>query len=111
MKHYIRQLIKELENLKNKQNVTAEDISNLDRHIAYCCHERLIHLLVTLGFAIMTMIALAVMMIACTGAVLVLFVLFAVMTGAYIKHYWFLENSIQKLYLIADELRKKDKIL
>lgn len=108
MKHYIRQLIKELENLKNNQNVTAEDIANLDRRIAYCCHERLIHLLVTLAFAIMTMISLALTMIACTGAVFILLILFAVMTGAYIKHYWFLENSVQKLYILADELRKKD---
>lgn len=108
MKHYIRQLINELEALVNKQNITDADIVNLDRHIEYCCHERLVHLLVTLAFAIMTMIAVVLMIIEPTAATLVLFVVFAVMTGAYIAHYWFLENSVQKLYTIADEIRKKD---
>lgn len=69
-------------------------------------HERLIHLIVTLFFAFL---ATAVLFIAAwmtttyslsagMWPLYVMAILIVVLTGFYIKHYYFLENHIQGLY-------------
>lgn len=82
---------------------TDEDIEQMCREllqrIIFYQHERLIHLIVTMSFGVFFMLSL-IMYISQSGAgLLVLTVLFLVMLSAYIKHYYFLENSVQKMYL------------
>ena len=80
-------------------------------------HERLIHLIVTFFFVSVTLILLAVFMcsFANLGIVVELipfYVLTGLMTGlsaAYVKHYFFLENHVQKLYKYSQILRFTDK--
>ena len=62
-------------------------------------HERLIHLLVTLAFAIMFLLSMFMLLLLKQGALFLLSVLFLGLLIPYIKHYFFLENSVQKLYL------------
>lgn len=76
------------------------------QRIEFYQHERLIHLLVTLAFAIFFLISLLMFMITEQIAVLVLAVLFLALLIPYIKHYYFLENSVQELYLIYYKLEK-----
>lgn len=74
--------------------------------IGFFQHERLIHLIVTVLFALMTII---VFMSAVTNFMLwtgVLLLLLLVLLIPYIKHYWLLENGTQKLYQYYDELEK-----
>lgn len=75
--------------------------------IGFYQHERLIHLLVTLAFAIFTAVALAM---AFTMPVFFWAAgLFLVLLLPYIWHYFFLENAVQKLYrqyyIISDKGR------
>lgn len=109
MKKYVLALISQAEDLLKKADVTRGDIDELERHIDYCRHERLVHLLVTLAFAIMTMITLVMCVFSCGIAVMLLLLLFAVMTAAYVWHYYFLENSVQKLYIISDKMHARLK--
>ena len=75
--------------------------------ILFFQHERLVHLLVTLAFALMelaaslvTVLAPNVFSAAIMGLVLVLLV-------PYIVHYYHLENGTQSLYAQYDELRRR----
>ncbi len=70
-------------------------------------HERLIHLLVTFFFAILALISIALSVLAVTSwtndpfiftPLYALTIILTVLTAAYIKHYYFLETHIQKLY-------------
>lgn len=77
------------------------------KRISLYQHERLIHLLVTLAFAVLFMISLSLFLVKGGIGIAVLTVLFLVLLVPYIKHYYFLENSVQKLYLYYYELERK----
>lgn len=84
----------------------AQELSRLHVRIGFFSHERLVHLLVMLGFAIFFLLALF-MALAIGGAGLyILAVLFLALLVPYIKHYYFLENSVQKMYLIYNKLEQ-----
>ncbi len=61
-------------------------------------HERLIHLMVTLAFALLFLISLGIFLTAGGVGVLILTALLLILLIPYIQHYYFLENSVQKLY-------------
>lgn len=74
-------------------------------------HERLIHLLVTLFFALLLIGSIvAVLALPVSRAfwplALLTSILF-VLELAYIRHYYMLENSVQSLYDITEQLGKK----
>ena len=70
--------------------------------IQFYQHERLINLIVTALFAVMEVICLAVLLGTSNLWSLALMVLILVLLVPYIGHYYFLENSVQELYLIYD---------
>lgn len=72
---------------------------DLLQRIAFYQHERLIHLIVTMSFGVFFMLSLIMCLTIGGAALLVLTALFLVMLAAYIRHYYFLENSVQKMYL------------
>ncbi|MBR4305871.1 MAG: hypothetical protein IKT78_03405 [Ruminiclostridium sp.] len=78
--------------------------------IGFYQHERLIHLIVTMSFGVFFMLSLA--LIAVNMSFAVLSALFLLLLVPYIAHYYFLENSVQKLYtyyyLLAEEKEPKD---
>lgn len=78
------------------------------QRIALYSHERLIHLLVTLAFAILFMLALFMYLTVHGTGLLILCILFLVLLVPYIKHYYFLENSVQKLYIFYYRLERTD---
>ena len=90
---------------KLKKKVEKNDLEELAVKISFFQHERLIHLFVTLFFAIFALVFLALGMISYTFliifAILIVFLLF------YVVHYFFLENHVQYLYKLYDEMRKK----
>ena len=75
--------------------------------ISFFQHERLVHLLVTILFAIMDIIMLAVSFSTFNLQCFLLLFFFTVLLVPYIFHYYFLENSVQKMYMQYDELRKR----
>jgi hypothetical protein len=93
-------------------DIEAEQISadTLDEHffehfrrmIARMQHERLIHFMVTMLFALLTVMALGFVIIKPSPAVFILFMLFLIPLAPYVEHYYFLENGCQKLYKLYD---------
>lgn len=70
--------------------------------VSFFQHERLIHLIVTVTFAILTTIALAIYCIAEYMPILALIALLLVLLVPYIGHYYTLENEVQKMYAQYD---------
>ena len=78
--------------------------------IMFYQHERLIHLIVTALFAVMEVICVATLLTSPNLWSLLLIVLIMVLLVPYTGHYYFLENSVQELYLIYDViLSRADK--
>jgi hypothetical protein len=72
--------------------------------IAFYQHERLIHLLVLILFALLTFGSLTVFLISMNYALGFATILFFALLIPYIVHYYHLENGVQKLYTLYDEL-------
>ena len=80
--------------------------------IAFFQHERLIHLLVTLAFALMELLsAIATILVPQQLVTLALLLLFLVLLVPYIVHYYHLENGTQELYAQYDQLAEKTRTL
>jgi len=82
----------------------------LDYHrnkIAFFAHERLVHLLVMILFAICTVMTILAIVIWECLTLIPLAVLLLVLLVPYIKHYYFLENSVQTLYKYYDKMYEK----
>ena len=77
--------------------------------IGFFQHERLVHLLVTLSFAIMTVISVSVVVISGYFPFLAVTFVLLILLIPYISHYYLLENEVQKMYAQYDEILKKIK--
>ena len=71
--------------------------------IGFFQHERLIHLIVTVTFALLTIIAIMGTLIVPQPALFALVLLLLVLLIPYIRHYYILENGVQKLYQYYDK--------
>lgn len=99
--------------MKYVEEILSKDISGQEKEtfisefliqLQFYQHERLIHLLVTITFAIIAVIALVANYIF-ESLLLGLFdVGMLVMLLFYIRHYFFLERSVQKMYTYYDRL-------
>ena len=98
---YIEYVSKELE----KDDINVEDFKKeLLLQIQFFQHERLVHLIVTITFALLLMMTFGIFMVTEMISVMVLAVLLLVLLVPYIKHYYLLENGVQKLYTLYDKL-------
>ncbi|MCL2871607.1 MAG: hypothetical protein FWF41_01270 [Betaproteobacteria bacterium] len=70
-------------------------------------HERLIHLLVTFFFAFLLICSIVGTLLLPQRTFFLLDILLAITLLFYIKHYFFLENNVQKLYPIHEALQRK----
>ena len=69
-------------------------------------HERLVHLLVTLAFALMELLSALAALVTGQPLAAVLALLLLVLLAPYIVHYYFLENETQKLYAQYDQMMR-----
>lgn len=104
MKKYINNYIKNIEIKIDKGNYKQINIDELKYKISLFQHERLIHLIVTMFFSLFFLISLFLIMLSYYFAVV--FVIFLSFEIFYIKHYFFLENSVQYLYTLYDKVMK-----
>ena len=72
-------------------------------HIRFFQHERLIHLIVTGLVAILAMLVLLCGLVIPNLWIWVLFLILVVLLGFYVRHYYHLENGVQKLYELYDQ--------
>jgi len=80
--------------------------------ISFFSHERLIHLIVTALFAVLAIGSFFAFYFSTIGGefsagLLLLFLLCFVLLIPYIRHYYILENGVQKMYRQYDELVKR----
>ena len=105
LKAYILSLRKLIDSGEKIENIEALK-KELLTEIAFWQHERLIHLLVTILFALLTMSVIIVIMFYHSIAVLLLFLTLLILLVPYIRHYYILENGVQTLYVIYEQLTK-----
>lgn len=72
--------------------------------IGFFQHERLIHLIVTVAFAVLTLMSFVASLVVGMPALLALTLLFVVLLISYIMHYYTLENEVQKMYVQYDRI-------
>ena len=106
MKEYINKIdviIKDNKKLENKDEIIEEHLIKIN----FFMHERLVHFLVTMLFAIMFLITFLYSLNNYSLGLLLLNILFLCLLVPYIFHYYYLENSVQYMYKQYDELKKK----
>lgn len=78
-----------------------------EKQIEFFQHERLIHLIVTSLFAILSFCSVIMVIFKPSLGITILALLLLIMNIAYIKHYYFLENQVQELYKDFNKLYEK----
>ena len=94
----------------NAEQITQKLIQDkLEEHlvqVGFFQHERLIHLIVTVTFALLEMLAIVLSVISDSLFTLLLPVVILILLIPYIRHYYILENEVQKMYVLYDRMRR-----
>ncbi len=101
MKKRILAYRKRIDKLLKDQPDTTDWNAVMTEHlqqIAFFQHERLIHLIVTMTFALLTLMSIGIVLIACNLTMLLLTAALLALLIPYIFHYYTLENEVQKMY-------------
>ncbi len=109
MKERILEYRKRIDKLLADENKKTDWKEVLDEHliqVGFFQHERLIHLLVTMLFAILEFLCVAAYIISGEIYVLALIGILLVLLVPYIGHYYLLENETQKMYDQYDKILK-----
>lgn len=72
--------------------------------VGFFQHERLIHLIVTVTFALLELLAIVLSVISDSLFTLLLPVVILILLVPYIRHYYILENEVQKMYVQYDRM-------
>lgn len=111
MKNELTAYIRQVEEwIGQSEGLDGKRLESIRINIGFFQHERLIHLIVTMTFALLTVISLGLTV--SEIYFLPLFVLFLVLEVPYVFHYYKLENGVQKLqrlYRTAEEKVKGDQ--
>lgn len=110
MKNRILRYMEYVDNIleKNETGLSYEEI--LQEHmvqIQFFSHERLIHLLVTITFALLTFGTFFLLVLSFSPGLVCLFIALLVLLVPYIMHYYLLENGVQKMYQQYDGLLRR----
>ena len=97
-----------LEKTEQSAQVSQEILRDkMEEHltqISFFQHERLIHLIVTVTFALLEMLAILLNVISDSLFSLLLPVVILILLVPYIRHYYILENEVQKMYVQYDRM-------
>jgi len=99
---WMEELNPEVYSLQEKENLRREVLVQ----IQFFQHERFIHLIVTVTFAILTVMSVLGFVATAQIGLLVLTGMLLVLLVPYIRHYYILENGVQKLYQYYDNIVK-----
>ncbi len=89
---------------KNMEKADENFLKDMLVQIGFFQHERLIHLIVTVLFAFIFIFSCVLVYILPSIMTVLLLLIVMITTGFYIKHYFLLENGVQKLYEEYDRL-------
>lgn len=113
MKDYVSAMMKLSSEIADGKGISEQEKDEILREmlvqIGFFQHERLIHLIVTVLFAFLTIFTITATCFLNNSYYGLLFCLMAVaclvLLVPYIHHYYILENGVQKLYEIYDAIR------
>lgn len=86
----------------------AETDDRIAQHlvqIGFFQHERLIHLIVTVTFALLEILAIILSVLGDSLFSLLLPLVILILLIPYIRHYYILENEVQKMYVQYDRMQ------
>ena len=86
------------------QEILRDKMEEHLNQIGFIQHERLIHLIVTVTFALLEMLAILLNVISDSLFSLLLPVVILILLVPYIRHYYILENEVQKMYVQYDRM-------
>ena len=86
------------------QEILRDKMEEHLNQIGFFQHERLIHLIVTVTFALLEMLAILLNVISDSLFSLLLPVVILILLVPYIRHYYILENEVQKMYVQYDRM-------
>lgn len=105
MKNYIKKYISEIDTkINDNHKFSKEEIYDFKLKLNLFQKERIVHLIITLSFALFTFLVLFL-----TKHSLIMFIpffIFLILDFFYIYHYFFLENSVQYMYKQYDKMNK-----
>ena len=108
MKKYLEEYVKEVDKLLEDKKTNFNELEQMHlTKITFFQHERLIHLLVTLAYAVFMI--LFIFLSSFNGLYIFIVLILLVFLGFYVKHYFFLENNVQYLYKQYDKIKEKTK--
>ena len=94
--------------LQTKEALSQQEREDFQReylvHLSFYQHERMVHLLVTILFAILAFLSIGIAIVGEYPAMFLVTATLFVLLIPYIRHYYFLENSVQKMYDLYEEL-------
>jgi hypothetical protein len=102
-KAYVDGLLKDAPEGTDWDEVIRQHLIQLN----FFMHERFIHLIVTITFALMECIVMTAVVNAFSLPLAALFILILVLLVPYVGHYYLLENSVQYMYRQYDALLQK----
>ena len=106
----IRQYMKYVDNLLESEDESIDWEEEMKKHlvqIAFFAHERFIHLIVTVLFALMSILVFLYAFSNFSIPIALLIIMLLVLLIPYIKHYFLLENSVQDMYEQYDKMQVK----
>jgi len=106
MKRHQRDLLRAMAANPDKKAL-AELLAFHDKQIAWLQQERLAHLLTMLFFGLFFVMGLAFTMNRFSLPALVITGLLLILAVAYVFHYYWLENTVQRWYSISNQIRAK----
>ena len=107
---YMNTVTERLEGCTEQEELDAILSEHMDK-IALMQHERIVHFLVTMMFAVILSIFMVGMLLTENIMLTVLVTIIMILLVFYIKHYYFLENTVQKMYRIYDKILKMQEDL
>ncbi|MDE5737633.1 MAG: hypothetical protein K2H93_04625 [Oscillospiraceae bacterium] len=113
MRHYMTVYLQYMEKLLNSSDkLNPEHISKLRREIlvqiGFMQHERLVHFLVVILIGIVFFITMGLFLYFKSLGIALLCILLLLLLIPYILHYYFLENTTQKFYILYNKLASLD---
>ena len=92
----------------NLDNFSSEDIERMQHEcliqLGFFQHERFIHLIVTITFALLTLLSIIAELVSGSMAFIILTGLLIVLLIPYVRHYYILENGVQTIYAYYDRM-------
>ena len=105
----IKQWCREHEKMVSSAVPSEELLREHEKKIVWLQHERLVHLIVTFMVVLVELFSVYVTLVYPEFGVLpaIITAVLAILLGFYFWHYFFLENTVQRWYKLAEEMTEE----